>query len=289
MPLATFTHSSLHRGAFITLEGGEGTGKTTQARHIAERLRGKGIAAVTTREPGGSPRAEILRDVLLSGALKHLGPETEAIVFSAARIDHIDHMIDPALAAGTWVICDRFADSTRVYQGNFGGVDPAFLRRLEHVTLNGLQPDLTLILDLPPAIGLARAATRRGSEASDRFESEGIAFHEALRQAYLEIAAAEPKRCIVVDAMRSEDEVAQAIWDVITSRLLPDGEPRIAEATPRNLPSQEMASQEMAIQDMANGNVPSGNVPSGDVPTRGPKSPKSKRRARTDRTKSSDR
>ncbi|MHB8884328.1 MAG: dTMP kinase [Methylovirgula sp.] len=265
MPLPTFAPSSSRRGAFITLEGGEGTGKTTQARHIAERLRAKGIAAVTTREPGGSPRAEILRDVLLSGALKHLGPETEAIVFSAARIDHIDHMIGPALVTGTWVICDRFADSTRVYQGNFGGVDPAFLQRLERVTLNGLQPDLTLILDLPPAIGLARAAARRGSEASDRFESEGIGFHESLRQAYLEIAAAEPDRCVVVDATQSEDEVAQAIWDVIMSRLLPDGEPQIAEDKPQDLPSR-------------------------DLPSRGPKSSKSKKqRARSDRMESSDR
>ena len=121
-PMSTsFMPSSSRRGAFITLEGGEGAGKTTQARYIADRLRAKGIVAVTTREPGGSPRAEILRDVLLAGTLKHLGAKAEAIVFSAARIDHIDYMIGPALAAGTWVICDRFADSTRVYQGTFGG------------------------------------------------------------------------------------------------------------------------------------------------------------------------
>lgn len=219
---SSFMPSSSRRGAFITLEGGEGAGKTTQARYIADRLRAKGIVAVTTREPGGSPRAEILRDVLLAGTLKHLGAKAEAIVFSAARIDHIDYMIGPALAAGTWVICDRFADSTRVYQGTFGGVDQGFLQRLEQVTLNGLRPDLTLILDLPPNIGLARAAARRGSQASDRFESEGIAFHEALRQAYLDIAAAEPERCIVVDAMQNADEVAQAIWDAINSRLRPD-------------------------------------------------------------------
>ena len=241
MTRSSSTASSSRRGAFITLEGGEGTGKTTQARHIADRLRAKGIAAVTTREPGGSPRAEILRDVLLSGTLKHLGAETEAIIFSAARIDHIDHMIAPALAAGTWVVCDRFADSTRVYQGIFGGVDQAFLQQLEHVTLNGLQPDLTLILDLPPAIGLARAATRRGSRALDRFESEGSDFHEALRFAYLDLAAAEPERCIVVDAMQSEDEVAQAIWDVIISRLrLDDWPPQETEDKTKDTKSGEL-------------------------------------------------
>lgn len=218
--------SSSRRGAFITLEGGEGAGKTTQARHIAEKLRAIGIPAMTTREPGGSPRAEILRDILLSGMIKDLGAKAEAIVFSAARIDHIDHTIAPALAAGTWVICDRFADSTRAYQGIFGGVDPGFLQVLERITLDGLRPDLTLILDLPPELGLARAAARRVPQtATDRFESEDIGFHEALRQAYLAIAAAEPERCVVVDAAQDEVEVAQAIWDVILSRLRPDDHP----------------------------------------------------------------
>jgi dTMP kinase len=216
------------RGAFITLEGGEGAGKTTQARHIAERLNEIGIDTTITREPGGSPGAEILRDVLLSGMFKHLGSEAEAIIFSAARIDHIDHMIRPALAAGRWVICDRFADSTRAYQGTLGGVDPWFLARLEDVTLDGLQPDLTIILDLPAEIGLARAAARRAPEfAADRFESESLAAHEALRQAFLAIAAAAPRRCVVVDATQDESEVAKAIWDVIGARLLavdPQGE-----------------------------------------------------------------
>jgi dTMP kinase len=212
--------SSAPKGAFITLEGGEGAGKTTQARHIAERLRKHGIEAITTREPGGSPGAEVLRDVLLAGKLKDLGAKAEAIIFSAARIDHIDHTIAPALASGTWVICDRFADSTRVYQGTLGGIEAEFLKLLEQVTLDGLRPDLTLILDLPPEIGLARAAARRGPDvATDRFESEGILFHEALRQAYLDLAAAEPQRCVVVDATQDEEEVAQAIWDVIALRL----------------------------------------------------------------------
>lgn len=213
--------SKAGRGAFITLEGGEGAGKTTQARHIAERLKEIGRAAIITREPGGSPAAEILRDVLLSGKFKHLGGEAEAIIFSAARIDHIDRTIAPALAAGTWVISDRFADSTRAYQGTLGGVAPPFLERLEKVTLNGLKPDLTIILDLPADIGMARAAARRAPNfAADRFESEDLAAHEALRQAYLAIAAAEPERCVVIDATHDEKEVAKAIWDVIDARLL---------------------------------------------------------------------
>ncbi|MGA3303916.1 MAG: dTMP kinase [Methylovirgula sp.] len=209
------------RGAFITLEGGEGAGKTTQARHIAERLKEIGRAAIITREPGGSPAAEILRDVLLSGKFKNLGGEAEAIIFSAARIDHIDRTIAPALAAGTWVISDRFADSTRAYQGTLGGVAPRFLDRLEKVTLNGLKPDLTIILDLPAEVGLARAAARRAPGfVPDRFESEDLATHEAPRQAFLTIAAAEPERCVVIDATQDENDVAKAIWDVIGARLL---------------------------------------------------------------------
>lgn len=215
------TPESPRRASFITLEGGEGVGKSTQALRLVERLRHAGIEAIATREPGGSPGAEMLRDLILSGKVKELGAKAEAILFSAARIDHIDRKIAPALAAGTWVVCDRFADSTRAYQGALGGLDPAFLRALERVTLGDIQPDLTLLLDLLPEIGLARAAERRGAGiASDRFEGEGIAFHEALRKAYLEIAAAEPQRCVIVDAAQSEHEVAQAIWDAVSYRLL---------------------------------------------------------------------
>lgn len=215
--------SSQRRGAFVTLEGGEGAGKTTQQRFIVERLRALGIAAVATREPGGSPNAEILREALLSGKIKPLGGAAEAIVFSAARIDHIETMIKPALDAGTWVICDRFADSTRAYQGTVG-VDATFLRQLERVTLDGLRPDLTFILDLPPEIGLSRANARRAPGVRiDRFESETIRFHEILREAYLRIAKAEPDRCIIVNALQDETEVATAIWDAIVKRLLTDG------------------------------------------------------------------
>jgi dTMP kinase len=241
--LSSSAPAAARRGTFITLEGGEGAGKTTQARHIAERLRARGLAALITREPGGSPNAEILRNVLLSGKLKALGGTAEAIVFAAARIDHIDHTIAPALAAGTWVICDRFADSTRAYQGTAGGVDPGVLRLLESVTLNGLQPDLTLILDLPPDIGLARAAARRVPQMPlDRFESEAIGFHEALRQAYLAIAAAEPERCVIVNAARDEAVVAAAIWDAISSRLLSKEEP-----LPTGAPMQDLRTAPIAL------------------------------------------
>ncbi|MGA9136584.1 MAG: dTMP kinase [Methylovirgula sp.] len=215
------TQELARRARFITLEGGEGVGKSTQVLRLAERLRQSGIDAIETREPGGSPGAEMLRDLLLSGRTKDLGAKGEAILFAAARIDHIDHKIAPALAAGIWVISDRFADSTRAYQGTLGGLDAGFLRALERVTLGELRPDLTLILDLPAEVGLARAAARRGpGVASDRFEAEPIAFHDALRKAYREIAAAEPQRCVIVDATRSEDEVAQAIWDAVSYRLL---------------------------------------------------------------------
>ncbi len=207
-------------GRFITLEGGEGAGKSVQARRLAERLRACGLGVVLTREPGGSPGAEALREVILSGAAAHFGAVGEALLFSAARIDHIDNTIAPALRRGDWVVCDRFADSTRAYQGAAGQLDPELLANLERVAVGEWRPDLTLVLDLPVAEGLARAAARRGNgEGADRFESEGLAFHETLRQAFLSIASAEPKRCAVVNARAAEDEVAEAIWAVVRERL----------------------------------------------------------------------
>jgi dTMP kinase len=209
------------RGSFITLEGGEGAGKSTQIGHLLGNLREAGIEAIGTREPGGSPGAEILRKVLLSGSVARLGPAAEAILFSAARIDHIDKTIKPALAAGTFVVSDRFADSTRAYQGARGQLDPRFLRALERITLDNVRPDLTLILDLPVAEGLARAAARRrAGETPDRFEREDLPFHESLRSAFLSIAAAEPRRCIVIDAAGAEEEVAQAIFEAVSNRLI---------------------------------------------------------------------
>jgi dTMP kinase len=208
------------RGRFITLEGGEGAGKSTQARLLAQRLKPMGISVVVTREPGGSLGAEALREVILSGKAAPFGPAGEAILFSAARIDHIDHTIAPALARGAWVISDRFADSTRAYQGAAGKLDPALIASLERVAVGQARPDLTLVLDLPAEKGLARAAARRGGEASpDRFEREGLAFHETLRQAFLDIARAEPVRCAVIDADRPPEAVAEAIWACARERL----------------------------------------------------------------------
>jgi dTMP kinase len=219
------------RGAFITLEGGEGAGKSTQLAHILRFLHEKGIEAIGTREPGGSPGAEVIRGVLLSGSLSDLGPAAEAILFGAARIDHIEKKIKPALMAGTFVVCDRFSDSTRAYQGAGGGLDPRFSRALERVVLGDVKPDLTLILDLPPSLGLARAAARRrAGDSPDRFEREDTQFHETLRAAFLAIAAAEPKRCAVIDAGPPEDVVARTIFNVIEKRLLCPAAARLARS-----------------------------------------------------------
>ncbi|MCK0197810.1 dTMP kinase [Ancylobacter sp. 6x-1] len=206
------------RGVFITLEGGEGAGKSTQSRRLAERLRGLGHEVVTTREPGGSPGAEIIRHVLLSGAAKPLGPEAEAVLFSAARADHLDVTIRPALAQGAVVICDRFADSTRAYQGAAGSVDHRFIRALEEVTVGETRPDLTLVLDLPPEDGLARAEARAPG-AADRFESEAITFHQRLREAFRMLAQEEPTRCVLIDARADVDTVAARIWQAVEEKL----------------------------------------------------------------------
>jgi len=217
------------QGEFITFEGGEGTGKSTQAAMLALRLESLGIAVLLTREPGGSPGAEIIRHVLLSGAAKPLGADVEAMLFAAARDDHVNCAIKPALAAGKWVICDRFADSTRVYQGALGQVDPRLIRSLERVAVGDLTPSLTFILDLPVDAGLARRKQRSGDAAPDRFEAEDLDFHEKLRQAYLALAAREPQRCIVVDANRGKEEVAKQIWSIVNTRLEPATAPLSAE------------------------------------------------------------
>src|SRR6202035_2929031 len=169
------------QGRFITFEGGEGTGKSTQAAMLALRLESLGLGVLLTREPGGSPGAEIIRHVLLSGAAKPFGPDVEAMLFAAARDDHVRCAIEPALAAGKWVICDRFADSTRVYQGTLGAVDRRLINSLERVSIGDLSPDLTLVLDVPVDVGLQRTAARRGDAKPDRFEAENAQFHEKLR------------------------------------------------------------------------------------------------------------
>ena len=217
------------RGKFITFEGGEGTGKSTQAAMLALRLESLGLRVLLTREPGGSPGAEIIRHVLLSGAAKPFGPDAEAMLFAAARDDHVRCTILPALEAGHWVICDRFADSTRVYQGALGDIDQRLIKALERVSLGDLYPDLTLVLDVPVALGLKRAARRRGSANPDRFEAETIDFHDKLRQAYLALAAAEPDRCVIIDASAPKEKVARQVWKAVNSRLQPAGAATVLE------------------------------------------------------------
>jgi dTMP kinase len=217
------------RGKFITFEGGEGTGKSTQAAMLALRLESYGLAVRLTREPGGSPGAEIIRHVLLTGAAKPLGADVEAMLFAAARDDHVQCTILPALRSGKWVVCDRFADSTRVYQGILGQVDQKLINVLERVSVGELSPDLTVILDMPVQAGLERARLRRGNAQADRFEGEGAEFHEKLRDAYLAVAAREPDRCVVVDASASKEVVANAIWQAVESRLQPPAVRRLDE------------------------------------------------------------
>ncbi|MCJ2036192.1 dTMP kinase [Methylobacterium sp. J-068] len=228
------TASGPEPGTFITFEGGEGAGKSTQIRRLAAHLRVcSGRPVVTTREPGGSPRAEAIREALLSGLAKPHGPFAEALLFSAARIDHLDTLIRPALARGEIVLCDRFADSTRAYQGAAGGLDPAVLASLEDVVVGPTRPDLTLILDCDPELGLARARARQSAakaaadvaekagtdEGPDRFEAEALAFHARLRAAFLAIGAAEPGRCAVIDAALPADAVEAAIRAAAAERL----------------------------------------------------------------------
>lgn len=207
------------RGYFITFEGGEGAGKSTQIAILADRLARTGHEVVTTREPGGSPGAEAIRRVLLSGAAEPFGNTMEAILFAAARSDHIEQLIRPAVEDGAIVLCDRFMDSSRVYQGSTGKTDKKFMETLERVTVNGMAPDLTIILDIDPEIGLARASARRGSDAPDRFEKETTEIHRKRRQAFLDIAAAEPDRCVTVDATMETGEIANVIEKAVISRL----------------------------------------------------------------------
>jgi dTMP kinase len=205
------------RGRFITFEGGEGAGKTTQIRRLAERLPSLAPETVITREPGGSPGAELLRDLLVRGSVDRWSPTSETLILYAAREDHLQRLIRPALARGAWVLSDRFADSTRAYQGAAGGADTALIADLERAVVGADQPDLTLILDVPVELGLSRAHGRGGAET--RFEDKGVAFHNRLRDAFLAIAQNEPARCVVIDATQPPDVVAEAIWTVVSARL----------------------------------------------------------------------
>lgn len=207
-------------GYFITFEGGEGAGKSTQIRRLAEKLVADRRSVVVTREPGGTDLAEAIREFILSGSAETLGPEAETMLFAAARADHVDRVIRPALARGDWVLCDRFIDSTRAYQGS-DGVDARLLDSLEKIAVGPVRPNLTLILDLPVEIGLDRANRRRSGTdgGADRFERETIERHQKRRDLFLAIAAREPERCEVIDANRSQDEVADAIWQAVRQRL----------------------------------------------------------------------
>ncbi len=205
------------RGRFITLEGGEGAGKSTQIRLLADALRAAGVDVVTTREPGGSPGAEAVRDLLVNGEPGRWLPVSEAMLLSAARHDHVMRTIRPALDAGQWVLCDRFADSTMAYQGYGHGLDHGVLTALRDIAVGDTKPDLTLILDIDPVQGLARAASRRGGE--DRYERMQVTFHERLREGYQAIAKAEPSRCAIIDASTGIDTIQAAIRAALADRL----------------------------------------------------------------------
>lgn len=205
------------RGRFITLEGGEGAGKSTQIARLKGWLESRGRTVVATREPGGSPGAEMVRKLLVEGPVERWDGITEALLHFAARRDHLRSTVWPALEKGTWVISDRFADSTVAYQGNGHGLDLAMLGNLYEVAVGDFRPDLTLILDVPIDTGLARAAARRGTET--RYESLPRAFHERVKAGFLEIARREPKRCAVIDAAQDIDTIAAAISRTVGDRL----------------------------------------------------------------------
>ena len=205
----------MQRGKFITFEGGEGAGKSTQAKRLAERLESKGIATLVTREPGGTALGEDIRGLILKD--RPQDPLTELLLFAAARAEHMTAVIRPALDEGTWVISDRFIDSTRVYQGKLYAIEPDLIALLERYTVGHDLPDLTLILDLPPEAGLERAA---GRGTLSRYDAERIETHETLRQGFLEVAEAEPKRCILIDGSLPVVSVATAVWEAVHQKLL---------------------------------------------------------------------
>ena len=204
-------------GRFITFEGGEGTGKSTQVARLVERLRARDLEVVQTREPGGSQGAEEIRNLALNGDAGRWSATTETLLMFAARSDHLERTIRPALEAGRWVVCDRFADSSRAYQGAGGGTPAEFIETLDAAIVGPTQPDLTLVFDLPVEVGLERAFGRGLFET--RFESKGLEFHERLRRGFLAIAAEHPERCVVIDADGDQDAVEARVWAVVEARL----------------------------------------------------------------------
>ncbi|HEY0599810.1 dTMP kinase [Brevundimonas sp.] len=206
------------QGRFITFEGGEGTGKSTQVARLVERLRARDLEVLQTREPGGSDGAEDIRAIALNGDPGRWSPMTETLLMFAARSDHLERTIRPALEAGRWVVCDRFADSSRAYQGAGGGTPAAFIETLDAAVVGDTQPDLTLVFDLPVEVGLERAFGRGLFET--RFESKGLEFHERLRRGFRDIAAAHPDRCVIVDAEGDLETVEARVWAAVEARLL---------------------------------------------------------------------
>jgi dTMP kinase len=204
-------------GRFITLEGGEGAGKSTQIARLKSWLEERGHRVTATREPGGSPGAEMIRKLLVEGPVERWDGTTEALLHFAARREHLRSTVWPALKRGEWVVSDRFADSTLAYQGYGHGIERGIFEQLYQVAVGDFRPDLTVILDLPIEIGLKRAAERRGAET--RYESLPREFHARVRSGFLEIAAREPKRCVVIDATGTVDAIAQAIADAVKDRL----------------------------------------------------------------------
>lgn len=205
------------RGRFITFEGGEGTGKSTQAARLVERLSARGLSVTRTREPGGSPGAEAIRALVVSGSADRWSARTELLLMYAARSDHLERTIGPALDAGRWVVCDRFADSSRVYQGVAGGADMTLIAALERGVVGERTPDLTLVLDLPSELGLERAMERGMGET--RFESKGATFHARLREGFRAVARAHPDRCRLIDASGDSDAVARRVWAAVEPLL----------------------------------------------------------------------
>ena len=216
----------MSQARFITFEGGEGTGKSTQSKLLAQNLKAAGIGCIETREPGGSDFAEAIRQIILDPSTPDHGPLSEALLFSAARVDHLEKTIRPALEDGNWVLCDRFADSTRAYQGAAGGLQTNMLLQLERLVIANTPPNLTLILDLDVTRAFDRVAKRKKDQQAeanacdDAYERRNQEFHETLRQGFLAIAQAEPERCVVIDAEPEQPHIAEQIWQCVHERLL---------------------------------------------------------------------
>ena len=208
---------------FITFEGGEGVGKSTQVRRLLNNLGRQGVEVVRTREPGGTPKAEAIRSFILQGRSEAWGAGAEAVLFAAARLDHVNQLIAPNLAKGTWVVSDRFCDSTRAYQGLTGGVDDRLINALEDLALDGHNPDLTIVLDMDPETAFQRVEQRTIEDGlqltGDRFEKEELDWHRRLRQNFLDIAKNNPDRCVVISAEQGEEALEKAIWSVVSEHF----------------------------------------------------------------------